>query len=573
MGAECTLDPLCLWCDAQSTCRPFTENCSIPSGRVEVDFDYLADRDTVSPFFAIQDDGLGTADPNSVSIRLARLYEIDSNGRTIGPSLVDLGIQRYKLEQKIGLFFGGYIRAQKLSFHVDIDTVGRVEMETYVILSNGTIYNSDGPEKWNVVPGDIKFNLRLSNWTFCGDDTSTCGTDEESAYIDIAFDIKGRLGSPFVSQSNRLLFDLGGNVPLVLSSQIDVDGTTQAMPLGFPRAEAALNQTTLVFFRFPRFADTIVYDPIVPYHTATIVDLNDGVVKDDSPSTVSPTVALSATPSESLINSDIDTSDNDGLSLPLLIVIIVGGICLCLPSPVLALRRIRKRQLQRYADSRAMDQQADLISTEEDQEERERQDNFHDEDRFVDPEMQQLAGSIHDLDNDESSDNTESVRLPSRKQSYDGYPMDDREEFSQGDNFNDEGDTEAEETNERTRGRPKLILSLPGFRRSQDRKLSPTGIQDTSSSRTPLSPTSQETLTLSEKTPPSILPPHKPPPSPSSSQKHSVVEVRIPSNTHTALALPQQLSFRGFEEDPIDRSPPQPLQVPRRYEGLSDYET
>eukprot|EP00977_Amphora_coffeiformis_P023885 scaffold14687_cov119-Amphora_coffeaeformis.AAC.1 len=64
----------------------------------------------------------------------------------------------------------------------------------------------------------------------------------------------------------------------------------ESMPAGFPRVETAFNDTSeLLVFRFPRFSRKMEYDPIVPYHTATLVDLNDAIIADDAQPTSAPT--------------------------------------------------------------------------------------------------------------------------------------------------------------------------------------------------------------------------------------------------------------------------------------------
>ena len=55
---------------------------------------------------------------------------------------------------------------------------------------------------------------------------------------------------------------LGGGVPLILSSQVEVDGVSDAMPEGYPQLETTEDGTVFVF-RFPVFSETLVYDPIV----------------------------------------------------------------------------------------------------------------------------------------------------------------------------------------------------------------------------------------------------------------------------------------------------------------------
>ena len=55
---------------------------------------------------------------------------------------------------------------------------------------------------------------------------------------------------------------------MILSAIVDVDGTWQSMPTGYPKLEASNNgdQNTLTF-RFPKFSTFAMYDPIITLNT------------------------------------------------------------------------------------------------------------------------------------------------------------------------------------------------------------------------------------------------------------------------------------------------------------------
>merc|ERR1719473_476201 len=54
----------------------------------------------------------------------------------------------------------------------------------------------------------------------------------------------------------------GNNITLELSDEVNVDGTWLRMPSGYPRVEVQ-GSKQLFIFRFPRFAGSMVYDPII----------------------------------------------------------------------------------------------------------------------------------------------------------------------------------------------------------------------------------------------------------------------------------------------------------------------
>lgn len=154
---------------------------------------------------------------------------------------------------------------------------------------------------------DIKFNLNMFNWTFCGSESNPCGNGNESSrYIDVAAEITGSASIPEEDDSNGLVFNLGGDVPLILSNQIEVDGVTDAMPVGFPRVETS-EQGTVFVFRFPRFESTVEYDPIVQ---------TDGLITITPPPTSPPSGLPSVSPSDPPSTSTSPTDAQSMATMP-----------------------------------------------------------------------------------------------------------------------------------------------------------------------------------------------------------------------------------------------------------------
>jgi hypothetical protein len=275
---ECKALDVCQWCDAQSKCKKADAICESPSGEVDLDLGDEGAR------FAVRDEGLGGTDPNTVSVALKYLFEIAEDGETqVGQSLVDLEFQEFEVKQVVGTFFEG-IEARKISFEASIAEVGKIELDTYIMRSNGTI-NTSGGESWVVEPGDVKFNIIISDWSFCST-TNQCGDGNETGqFLDVAVQVQGNSDSPEQSAEDALLFNLGGGVPLILSKQVVIDDFSVEMPEGFPRVEMTA-EGALFVFRFPRFQEYAVYDPIVEYTQATYT----------TPPSTSPTTTPNTTP-------------------------------------------------------------------------------------------------------------------------------------------------------------------------------------------------------------------------------------------------------------------------------------
>ena len=326
---ECNERDECQWCEAQLRCKGNEAKCHAPSGDVTLD---LGEDSAGS--FEIQDDGLGPTDPNAVSIVLSYLYEVTEDGVTIDASLVDLDLQEYKVKQSVDFFFGD-IEARQIAFKAVVAGVGTIDMVAYIILSNGTISTPDGEETWDVQEGDIKFNVDLKDWTFCGTDSPCGDSTEVSAFIDLALEIRGISDEPVQSEVDSMLFNLGGNVPLILSSVVEVDGFMQDMPDGFPRLESTEDEGFVFVFRFPTFAEFIAYDPLVPYSISIPVLTDEPTVETpDSPAvnaTNTTTKAPTAAPTFAIPKTKVE--DEGGLSVGAIVgisvagLLVLGGIC------------------------------------------------------------------------------------------------------------------------------------------------------------------------------------------------------------------------------------------------------
>ena len=81
--------------------------------------------------------------------------------------------------------------------------------------------------------------------------------------------------------SNNITYDLGGDVPLVLSNRVLKDGAWVSMPDGFPKMETQ-GGSAIFIFRFPKFNDNAVYDPIIGMGE-TIEESSPGSTPENTP--------------------------------------------------------------------------------------------------------------------------------------------------------------------------------------------------------------------------------------------------------------------------------------------------
>ena len=309
------LTGVCQWCSDQGKCKKSDGLCESQSDEVEIELDYEGAR------INVQDDGLGVADPNAVFIGLNYLFEVAADGVTqLNSSLIDFEYQDFEIKQVVGTFFDN-IQARKISFEATITNVGSIEMDIFVMLSNGTITN--GEESWAVEAGDVKFNLIIDDWLFCGE-SNPCGDESEVGhYLDIAIEVQGNSTSPEASEDDGLVFNLGGGVPLVLSKRVEVDNFMVDMPKGYPRAESS-DQGTVFFFRFPKFEERVQYDPIVEYTQRVFLLPVEPPLVTNSP-TKAPTKAPTGTPTA----NPTPKKEDDGLSVGAIVGIVIGILVAC----------------------------------------------------------------------------------------------------------------------------------------------------------------------------------------------------------------------------------------------------
>merc|ERR1711991_469799 len=185
------------------------------------------------------------------------MHEKDSNGNIVGKigsakhSINTFATQDFTFLDKGKVIYNN-IRANAVEFSTTVsDNIGNLNVITYIFGTNGTV--GTDTESWYIIQGDVKFNLFLSSWKWCGDQL-TCGIGNNAqtgSFIDVGIEIKSK-SKPTKNLGNNDSFALGGGVDLQLSNRILIDGVWGSMPDGYPKLEVH-NGKTLFTFRFPKF--------------------------------------------------------------------------------------------------------------------------------------------------------------------------------------------------------------------------------------------------------------------------------------------------------------------------------
>lgn len=144
------------------------------------------------------------------------------------------------------------VPVKKFTFESPIYAVGHLRVVVLLIQENATI--DTGAEQWSVSRGDMKFNIELRDWTFCG----PCD-DGVADFIELGIEIKSSKETDTEEQAKTI--DIGGAV-LQLASEAEVDGAKVSLPSGYPKV-IAKGTKKLFVFRFPKFNSLLSYDPLL----------------------------------------------------------------------------------------------------------------------------------------------------------------------------------------------------------------------------------------------------------------------------------------------------------------------
>lgn len=144
---------------------------------------------------------------------------------------------------------------QEFTFETPIYSIGKMKLVTMLVGESSEVGTET--ETWSVSAGDLKWNIELSDWTFC--DPCADGT---AKYIDVALEIKGSKSESKGNQTTDL-----GDATLQLSNRVMIDSEEVYMPNGYPKITTKGSKQLFVF-RFPKFTNKAVYDPLLQMTSA-----------------------------------------------------------------------------------------------------------------------------------------------------------------------------------------------------------------------------------------------------------------------------------------------------------------
>ena len=201
-----------------------------------------------------------TRNGKDITMQVDYLSEVDASGNEVGKvdkhSVNSFATQSFTISPLRDVVYQN-VSAKEFTFETPIYDIGKLQLDTLLLGNDGSVGTET--EIWNVRPGDLKWNIHLSEWTFC----NPCA-DGIAEFVDVGIEIKGQKET----KSNTTV-DLG-SATLQLSNRVTVDGVERDMPNDYPKV-VTKGSKQLYVFRFPTFETSATYDPLLQMSTGSIL--------------------------------------------------------------------------------------------------------------------------------------------------------------------------------------------------------------------------------------------------------------------------------------------------------------
>eukprot|EP00928_Gymnodinium_smaydae_P087772 TRINITY_DN7198_c1_g1_i1.p1 TRINITY_DN7198_c1_g1~~TRINITY_DN7198_c1_g1_i1.p1 ORF type:complete len:283 (-),score=53.76 TRINITY_DN7198_c1_g1_i1:82-930(-) len=212
--------------------------------------------------FTLYDEKEGVSAGTKITIDALR--ELDSSGNAVGASsnpkhsFNSFATQNFVIEPAQSNVVVGTAKATKVVFKTDLaGSLGKLTIETFMMEGSGIVGSST--DTWNVSKGDLKWNIVLEAWKWCG--CKKANKDETGDMVDLDITVMGK-GDAKQKGDKSTSVELGGGQTLSLSDRVQIDGAWKTMPTGYPKVTMKGKSTTITF-RFPKFTTKAWYDPLI----------------------------------------------------------------------------------------------------------------------------------------------------------------------------------------------------------------------------------------------------------------------------------------------------------------------
>merc|ERR1719253_2343069 len=199
-----------------------------------------------------------------VECQMSALRQLDASGAILGGggqekhSFNSFATQAFTFSDPVNTTYQN-LSVAKVTFDSVLAGSSKVKIDTFIFQESGKL--TMGNQTTQVPQGAVKFNVELSNWSWCGGGNNCTAADGEGASVelDLFMAAKGR-GSPTKTSGHNNDFDLGDGSKLFMFDTYSLDGGSSwvKMPAGYPKVNGSI-----FTLKFPRWAGTVLYDPIV----------------------------------------------------------------------------------------------------------------------------------------------------------------------------------------------------------------------------------------------------------------------------------------------------------------------
>jgi len=206
---------------------------------------------------------MGTTGGLEVVVTFDFIKEVDSDGNDVGESGPDDQKHRMDTFANTDFTIGTQyhtevygVPAKAIRFSAQLVDDQATLIITVFIFTNEGVISPTSTESFSIFKGSVKFNVELESWPFCTalDSEDPC-QERVGAFIDMGIRIEGASIDPAPDQVGAVL---------ELSDEVSIDGSWETLPEGYPiESLVSEDKNELYTFRFPKFASSMIYDPII----------------------------------------------------------------------------------------------------------------------------------------------------------------------------------------------------------------------------------------------------------------------------------------------------------------------
>lgn len=189
---------------------------------------------------------------DEITMQVDGVYEMNGNSKVV--TFNTMANQNFQFSPLESTTYQN-ISVQQLYFYTPLklpqaaQETGFFDLRTMLIGESGKM--STDTEEWSVSPGDMKWNIELRSWNF----------NPSSTGIEVHMEIKGKKE---VQNSTSKTLDLGAGT-LQLSNRVNIDGTETDISIDIIKK----GSKDIFIFKFPKFTNTLVYDPVLQMGTSS----------------------------------------------------------------------------------------------------------------------------------------------------------------------------------------------------------------------------------------------------------------------------------------------------------------